>query len=201
MERFEERADEQVLAQYPEKNRPETIKLVTSWDRDTGVLHWRLAWNAYPPNSETPAGHKVLEVKTASITGENTTQPVAFKFRYSFRSNDSKSTRTWRVYELGELGEEDRQTLVGFARTWGAEQGNCITCVREAIEKMVDLSAFGDKAKFVLLIIQGVINSETEVDERFAVTHRLANDALVASRAVYLEGNGLAMRSLRQIHY
>lgn len=195
MKRYDEDNDTRELNRYPEKERDEMIVLAVTRNKEKNVLHWRIAWQATAQDSDEIVGFKVLEVKHDRNDRSSTGGSQEFLFRFSLRGSASESAKDWFKYDLGYLRKDYRDILVTVAEDWDFKgEGNCITCVRETIENLVDIGAFGEGEEARNVLRQLLLARQEDLSlgvQLFGELHNQADNALAAKRAVPTYVNGV----------
>ncbi|EIM91520.1 uncharacterized protein STEHIDRAFT_153156 [Stereum hirsutum FP-91666 SS1] len=180
--------DKKALAHWaaPDSAVPSSIPVYLCITRNTdmGILHWVIAWEAFPANTlispTTDAiGWKILEVRNPHEGNDK-----EFALRFSFRRKGSATVSKWDRVNLGHLDGETREALPLLGQAWIDRDmkigGNCVTCVREMIQSMTRVSDEHQqhgKSAFpatVIEILEEEKRKDCEADPKFEEIHMIA---------------------------
>ncbi|EIM79441.1 uncharacterized protein STEHIDRAFT_116491 [Stereum hirsutum FP-91666 SS1] len=126
-------------------NRDLPVSLVIHRDVNRQILHYCVVWPAYDTETtQVHKGYKVIEIRQNNDEKAAITNP--YLFRFSFRPNGSQSIQHWTLYELGHYNAGARMGILTAFQSWEPKRpfGNCITCIFNVLEYLVDIGALND---------------------------------------------------------
>ncbi|KAL4243283.1 hypothetical protein ABKN59_011128 [Abortiporus biennis] len=96
-------------------------------------LHWRIVWlrDSRDGGSQVYCDVEIM-IPDTSTTGD-------YHFRFSIRPATSRSVTQWKLYLVGELNRESRESLPNLAEQLaqpakvGDMKNNCVTCVQSIL--------------------------------------------------------------------